>query len=127
VIFWANVVLFFSKAWAWTKKNWQWLLLPIGIILYLVGRAGGDKVVISGQTQTLHDADEAAKTERDKAQAEKERLEAAKNKKVAEVLQEHDATLKKLTDEQKDEMSDLLKDPQELNEYLLQVGKEIRG
>jgi flagellar biosynthesis/type III secretory pathway M-ring protein FliF/YscJ len=60
-----------SKVWAWLKKNWKWLILPLwlaSVILVWIFR-GGDKPMFPVTGTTDKAADEALKA-KDKAAAE---------------------------------------------------------
>ncbi len=120
-------MIWLAKVWVWLKANWKAVLLGIttlGLGL-LVGKAlrKSQKVV----NPELVGAD---KTKRE-AQAEEDskRIAAAKERaeKLVEIEVDHADTINELTDKQRSEVDELKADPDKLNEYLLNVGKEIRG
>lgn len=111
--------------WAWIKKYWYWILLPIGILILLARIFRQDKptttVVVENKTPTaaadiaLHDNMTMAAT------AKAEAATAAEIKKIEE---EHKAVLDKLDDTQRLEYEQLKKKPaQEVTNWLLKVGK----
>jgi hypothetical protein len=80
-------------------------------------------VVAPKEVETEGERDAANEEARQK---DREALEE-RDKKVMEVRKEHAETIKELTDKQKAQADVLSFDPDLLNEYLLNVGKEIRG
>lgn len=119
------MLLFLGKVWSWVKKNWKWLLLPIGVVIFIIGRITAKrnfKVV----NPELHEADKKKREAQEQADREAQEATKERDEKVSELKKEHAETIKKLTDEQK-KRAEELKDPDELNEFLLEVGKEIRG
>jgi hypothetical protein len=119
-------MIWLSTAWAWIKKNWKWLLFPIGILLFVLGKASSKKnfTVVNPE---LTGAEQEKLKAREEAEA---KIQDAKEKRrvgVAKVEQEHAETIDKLTDEQLARAAELKDDPEELNTYLLDIGKEIRG
>ena len=116
-----------TKAWPWFKKYWMWVILfPIALVAYLLGRDHGEVKVINDD----HESDAAKKkiediealVEEEKEEAKVELLEKSKK-----VIEEHKETLAELTEEQNDQVDELLEDPDALNDYLLDVGKRARG
>lgn len=116
---------FFGKVWAWLKANWKWLLFPIGILLLVIGWFSGKRIDVVSPGSVA--ASDAARKARDEAERKAKEAEAARAKRIEELKKEHDATIQKLTDEQKGKVEELLDDPDELNKYLLDVGKRMRG
>jgi len=115
----------FTLAKAWLKKNWKWLVFPVGIALYLLGYYAHKKpVVVAPESVGAAAVKEQAKEEAKKseAQAEEERL-----LNLATITNEHANTIKHLTDEQKEKAKELSADPVKLNDFLIDVGKSIRN
>lgn len=116
-----------GTAWPWLKKNWMWVILfPVALIIYLTGRSHGEVVVVNDD----HESDAAKKRieDIDKRVAEEKAEEAVKLwRRTRAVIEEHQETVDNLTEEQDKEVDELLKDPDTLNEYLLEVGKRARG
>lgn len=116
-----------GKAWEWIKRNWKYILFPLGIVLGILALISK----LRGPGQVVSPLGAQAEKERQKAQAEADKkakeAEAARQKKVQELEQEHADTLKKLTDDQKKQVEELREDPDKLNSFLLNVGKSIRG
>ena len=113
------------KVWTWLKANWKWLLFPVGILLFLAGWLLRPKTVVVDSA--LHNA--ALAEDKAKAEADKKNAEAlaVKDAAVQKIEAEHQATIKQLTDEQKSKVTELRDDPDALNQYLLDVGNQIRG
>jgi hypothetical protein len=120
-------LLWLKKAWDWLKAHWKPILLglaTVGVGL-LVGRAlrRRQQVVnpeLLGAAKVGHDAQ--LEEDRQRAQAAKERDE-----KLLQVEQEHRKTIDKLTEDQRSKVEKLREDPEELNKYLLDVGRQVRG
>lgn len=116
-----------TKAWPWLKKYWAWVLLfPIMLCVYLLGRGHGEVKVINDD----HESDAAKKKIADvetRAAAEKEQAKSELLKKSAKVIGEHQEAVNNLTEEQEGKVDELLEDPDALNEYLLEVGRRVRG
>lgn len=113
-----------TKAWPWLKKYWQWILFPVGILV-LVLTYRGPKPKLKSSELLDH-----AKVKKDIEKRTAGQLVEAKEekaKKLAEVEKEHAGTVAKLTSEQRSKMKELREDPDKVNEFLKQVGKEIRG
>ena len=125
MLWWLAVKKGVAAMWSWLKKYWMWLLLPVGVVVFFLGKLSGRKapeIVTSelvGASETKVDADKKAGEE--KAEA-KEELGLKK----AEVLKEHAETVKKLNEEQKKRADELVDNPKKLNDFLLEVGRSMR-
>ena len=121
------MLLLLSRAWKWLKENYKAVLL--GVFTLGIGLAVG-KALRKPQKVVNPELLGADKVKRDaQAEEDRERLEAAKERaeRLVEVEWEHADIIRKLTDKQRSEVDELKDDPDGLNEYLLSVGKEIRG
>lgn len=114
------------KVWAWLKKYWKWLLFPVGILLGILSMLGRKRIfnVVSPELVEAEKVREEA--EEDKRQRIEE-LEQERSERLEEIERVHADTVSKLTDEQKKRVEELREDPDELNDFLLEVGKDIRG
>lgn len=106
----------------WLKK-WWWALIGAlgGILGLLFGLAVRKKPIV---IETENPEKKAAEAEAEK------RVEAAKetrDKAVEEAQQAHDTAEKNLIEAQKKAAPELESDPDALNEYLKQTGKDVRG
>lgn len=113
-----------GKAWPWLKKNWQWVLVPIGVLLFATKLLGGRRTTVVASELTG-----AAEVEREaEAVANREKAEATKRRltRLRVVKEEHAEAVKVLTKEQAARVDELLEDPEGLNSYLLDVGKQVR-
>jgi len=119
--------LWLVAAWGWLKKNWMWILLPVGVLLFLSGRLSKKTQVIEVVNPELQGHEEKKRGIDQKADAELKRLQEERAKKLAAVEAEHSAVLEALREEQKKKADDLRDDPDQLARYLLEVGKDIRG
>jgi biopolymer transport protein ExbB/TolQ len=126
MLWWLAVKKGAAATWAWLKKYWMWLILPVGVLVYLFGKMSGAKSLevvtpeLVGASETKDSADEKAKEERAKA---KEKLERIKE----EALREHTETIEKLNEEQREHADELVGDPDKLNDFLLEVGRSMRS
>jgi hypothetical protein len=104
----------------------MWVLLPVGILMFLAGRMSRKTIEPTGGRETLeaeeHRREQEAKAARESAEAADER-----DSRVEAIEQEHADTVARLNEKQKREAEELRRDPDKLNEFLLQVGKEARG
>lgn len=125
-IFLLGVWNWLKKACLWLKKYWMWVVFPIGIVIFFLGRwtKPKDPTVIApellGAADKKLEEDEKAKRAEEEAKAELE-------KKRDQILEEHHKLIESLSEEQQDKVDDLLGDPEALNDYLKDVGRSIRG
>ena len=111
--------------WTWLKANWKWLLFPVGILLFIVGRFTARKLPVVVAPEMVGAAEEKLKAEED-AKSKALEAEAAKQRRLAEIEKEHAEALKKLTDNQRSLVKALQDDPEKLNDFLIDVGKSVR-
>jgi hypothetical protein len=113
------------KALPWLKKYWKWLLFPIGILIFIAGYVVRPKPkVLSSE---LHGAGDTKREADDKAAEKTDEARAKRDERLAEVEKDHAKTVAKLTRKQRDQLEELREDPDKVNDFLLQVGREIRG
>lgn len=105
-----------KKIWEWLKLNWKWLLFPIGIALFILGklssRGGGSTI------DPVVKADERAKVEEDLRKTELAEESKKLQDRLTEVHTTHVEKLKVLTEEQLQQAADLEDDPEALNSWL---------
>ena len=114
------------KAWPWLKKHWKWFVLfPAMLVVWLAGRRSGEVTVVDKREES--DGARERKEELE-AKADKAKDEARKEarRRTQEVMTKHLETVEKLDKEQRAKVNDLIDDPEELNSFLLQVGKDMR-
>ena len=120
------VWLFLKKVWEWAKKYWMYLLFPVGLVVGIVTMLSRTK------TPTPVVAPELLEAEKDKLLAEEEaakkirEAEAKHAAEVKEIEEKYAATIATLTQKQQERVEELRKDPNELNSFLLSVGKSMR-
>jgi hypothetical protein len=113
-----------SLAWAWVKKNWHWVVLPVGILLYLMGRAGRKPPVVSpGLVQHFEVVEKAEEN----AVVQTAAAQATHDKKVEMVNQTHDQVIQRIKEADARTEAALADDPIALNRFLQQVGKDQRS
>lgn len=116
-----------KKTWSWVKENWKSVLLGISTlgIGLLIGRAARrpQEVVNPELTEAEIEKKRAREEQERKDREAKERRDMALQK----VQEEYADRLKELTEEQSKRVAELSDDPEELNDYLLEISKDVRG
>lgn len=110
-------------AWTWIKEKWQWILLGLGLIgVFLAGFFSRRERIISPSQDT---EDKVRKIEAD---AEKQEAEAAKERdeEVQELQEKRDDAVQGFQQEQEEHYEEIKDDPDEVNRWLLEVGKKQR-
>ena len=120
-------MLLLRKVWAWVKRYWRYLLFPVGIVLGIVSMLASRREVVVTSPSEVTEAEKERLLAAAEAHAKKAALEKERAAKVKEIEQAYRDTLDRLTEEQKGQVEELREDPDKLNEFLLQVGKDIRG
>lgn len=112
-------------AWRWLKKYWMWLLFPVGIFVFIVGRLTARRLpdVVAPE---IVEAEENRRRAQEEADRQVEEAEAEREQKLDEIREEHAETVSKLTEAQKEKAAELVDDPEKLNEFLTNVGREVR-
>lgn len=115
----------FKQAWGWVKLNWKWLLLPVGALLWILGRlAASKKVVVESGVVVEHDIVVAdADT---KAASEAASVVAAANVEARRVAAAQAAAVSKLNDALKAAADNALEDPEATNTFLKGVSGDMR-
>lgn len=116
-----------KAAWGWLKRNWKWLLFPIGLLLFLVGRFTKKTREVEVVSPELHEHDKKKEDLEKKLQDDLKDVAEEKAEKIAEIEEAHAKTIESLTIDQKHKVDELRGDPEKLTAYLLSVGKDIRG
>lgn len=111
--------------WEWLKRNWKWLLLPLGVVLWFLGRATAKKEVTI--TSTALDGANTAKDKIDAAADEKRvQADAAEAAQLAGVAAQHSAAVAVATQKQLDVAAAAQGDSEAVNSILTGVGKDMR-
>lgn len=118
-------MLVLKKVWEWLKKYWKYILFPVGIVIGLVAMAGRRKVDVIAPE--LLDAEKKKRQIDQEAREELEKADQKRRREIEEIEQQHTATIQELTDEQQQKLEELRENPDELNNFLLRVGKDIRS
>lgn len=113
------------KTWAWLKKYWKWLLFPVGILLYVVGRASVRKEVTVVSPGLLEHQEVQGKLETEAAQ-KKQQADAAATERLGQVELERKRRVDAETQKQLASVEAAQGDPSKVNDLLKQVGKDIR-
>lgn len=113
------------RVWRWLKANWLWVFFPL-TVLWLALR-------VQRRDSYLPDDPSAPTPEETQRQIKEEidrkieDLEKDKQEEVRRIVEAHDDAIEELTEEQQAEVSSLLSNPSALNDYLLDVGRKVRG
>lgn len=115
------------KVWAWLKRYWKYLLFPVGILLGVLAMLNRRKnlgnIVPPLEVDTEPEREEANREAEEKAR----KAQVDKERRIEELKKEHAGTLRELTGQQRVRVDELKDDPDALNDYLLEVGRGIRG
>lgn len=115
------------KALLWLKQNWKWLLFPIGLLLWLAGRLSArspasprvsSELIEHFERQAQIDAEAAAK--------EKQAV-VIRDELLRGIEQEHTKAVQAVTADAEAKAVALKNDDQALNQFLKQVGKDVRS
>ena len=113
-----------EKAVPWLKKYWPWIILPVGVLLVLLKVFQRRPNVIA--PELLGALEHERKVDEETAEKAKA-LESEKEKRLSEIEEAHKEVVERLTEAQKEQVKHLRDDPESLNSFLLDVGKEVRG
>ncbi len=118
------ILLWLKAAWDWLKRNWMWILLPVGVLVAVARlfKGGSPPVIAPGSVE----ASRVQTAEREKADAAVQKADEERKAKLEEIEKEHGEALSKLTEEQSNKVAELVDDPDALNDYLLKVSKGMR-
>ena len=111
-----------SLAWAWLKKNWHWVVLPVGAALYLLGRAGRKAPVVSPALVQHFEVQHQAEQEAGQQAA---LATIARDKKIQRLNQDHDQVIQRLKEADARTAEALKDDPIALSRFLNQVNQDV--
>lgn len=119
-------MIWLTAAWAWLKKYWQWLVLPVGACLWLLGRLTATKTVsVESGAVVGHDLEQASEDAKAaQAQAQAQVTEVAK---LQQIDSGHSAAVSGMALSQQAEIDAARQDPDKVNAVLLNVGKDVRN
>ena len=93
------------QLWAWIKRNWKWILFPIGALLALAGAVSRRRIGSVPPPSLARAGEEAL--------AQVEAASKARDLKLVELQVEHHERLTRMSDEQKKELRELQDKPLE--------------
>lgn len=112
-----------TKAWPWVKKHWEVVLTALGAIAGFIFLGQKKMVVVApelvGAGAKEHEINEAAAKKEEAAKVELD-------KHITAIEAAHSEVISALTDDQKKSVEQLRSNPEELNSFLLNVGKKMR-
>ncbi len=112
-----------STALPWLKKYWMWLLLPIGMVAYLL-RSGRREVQVVAPEATGAAAKQLEETERYVARVEKAAQERRQQQQRLD--EEHVEDVTNLVEDAAEQVPVLQQDPKKTTDFLKNVGKNQR-
>lgn len=111
--------------WEWLRKHWKWLLLPVGLLIWFLGRVTAKKQVTITST-ALADADVAKAGIEEEAASRRKLADAKEAAQLGGVASQHAAAVATATQKQVDSAAEAQGDPERVNALLLSVGKDMR-
>jgi hypothetical protein len=115
---------FMTKAWPWLKKNWAWIVLPVGLLILVLKAFGRQRIsVVAPELIGAAEEQSSAKAEADARVSEAGRVRAEDSD---HINAEHSAAVDRLVGSQAAKVGPLLEDPDALNDFLKDVGKDMR-
>jgi hypothetical protein len=113
------------KAWVWLRANWKWLILPVGVLLWVLGRLSAKKPpdVVAPE---LLGAAKGIQAASDKASLDLANAARAKDAEITLVDGVHSDAVHKAVQAQENKYEELKDKPEEVNSFLASVGKDIR-
>jgi hypothetical protein len=113
-----------QQALPWLKKYGPWIIFPLGLLLLAV------KVLAGTRTQVVSSGfSEAAAASADADEEATQKIEAStahRDKSVAEIHEVYTKATGALVAKQTAGVTELLEDPEDLNKFLLDVGRQVR-
>lgn len=116
-----------SAAWAWLERNWKTIglivVFPIGLLV-LLSKLQRPKVLVTSPELSEHRRLEKSLQQ----QSEKAKLEVVKRKaeRDEEIEVEFEEEIAEVREEAHDDVARLRTDPEAINEFLKQVGRDVR-
>jgi len=113
--------------WSWIRRYWKWLLFPLGILLYFVGRLSAPRRPLQVVNPEQIGADKVRGRADRKAQEAARAAAAERALEVQNIKARHARVIAALTAAQRKQAKTLQDDPAALNAFLLRVGASIQG
>lgn len=97
---------YLKAAWNWIKRNWKWILFPVGLVSLLVSALVGAKAFhdANPDREDLDTIDEDLERAAEEAMRERD-------KKLVELAEKHKSRLDTLSSEQERELEELTERP----------------
>lgn len=122
MIFLASIAAKAKAAWSWVVAHWQWLLPPLGLLVWYLTRP--KNVTVASGEVVGHDV---AVTKADqKAAEESAATRAAAEAELNRVAKEQAAKSAELTNKLEKEADTALDSPEATNDFLQHVSKDMR-
>lgn len=115
----------FNKAVSWFLDHWQWIVLPVGLFLWVKHRFFTKPLEVVAPE--LSEADKVQQEVSDKTTQEILEAEALRDAKITKIEDEHRQEQDVLIAQQKAEAEAYETSPEELNEYMHSIGRKTRS
>lgn len=123
---WIAIRMWLTVAWLWVKRNWKWVVLPIGLLILLFRVLSAFKK----PTPIVDSALAEHQEEKEKIEAEADAARADAGRAVAGQLSgieaRHEASVGELNRGTVQEVEEVRGDPDKTNDFLKSVGKDMR-
>lgn len=110
---------------AFIKKWWKFILFPIGVIVWFIGRASGKTTVVVASPALEEHAELQRKLDEQTAQ-KKAAAEVTRKSRDAAIQDRHEATMGESHQRAEKAVEAYSTEPIDLTEYLKRVGKDVR-
>lgn len=101
-------MIFLRAVWSWLKRNWKWVVFPIGLLSFIMAVVTGASA-LKRYADPPPDLDETTREALKKLRS----AELERNRKVAELEVEHKERLRQLSGDQQTELEELQDQPLE--------------
>lgn len=113
------------QAWAWVKRNWKWLLFPIGVLAYVVGRATA-KTNVTVVSPGLVEHEEVKNKLDAEAAQKKHEADVQATEQLAAIETARKAAVDAERQKQVSRIDEVQGSPEKVTDLLKQIGKDIR-
>lgn len=117
--------LWLIAAWGWLKRNWKWLLLPIGALAWLLGRLTAKKTVVV-ESSALEEHNEVVQKIEEEADVKREAAHKTLEGQLMGIDSAHSAAVTASTSTVIKEAGEAQGDSDKVNDLLKNLGKDLR-
>jgi F0F1-type ATP synthase membrane subunit b/b' len=99
------ILPFLHSVWTWIKKNWQWIIFPVGIVGVILAALASSKI-----QNVIPDTNKLDELEKEKEES-LENADTLRDVALQKLTEEHADRLEELTEEQEKELEKLAEKP----------------